>query len=305
MGLRITGSGKTIENNIAKAQREASDSLERLSSGVRFTRTDPLPADRAISDSLRSKLRDLTSYKRNANEGIGVVQLADATLNELSNMTIRLKELATQSTSNTISDKERQFLFVEYQSLHDEMTRIAETTSLNGSPILNGGGSDGRGGSFGFRVGSMPKGDDEADMNLLKLTGLDSVIALPAALGLPDVRDLLSNPDGISVDDVIDLFESDADTLSGAFDMALDSLGGFRASFGAFGSRLGKALGVIDVTEENVAAANSRVADVDYASEIANLTKANILVQAGTSLLAQGSFPAQAILTLVKTVLDD
>lgn len=300
MGIRITGSG-AIEGNLRKAQESASNSLEKLSSGVRFTRQDPMPAERAVSDSMTSKLRELSSYKRNANDGLSVVQLADSALNEISNITLRMKELATQASSATLSDKERKFLFVEYQSLHEEIDRISKTTSFNGMDLLNGNTNGSGTDSLAFRVGPAGKGEDGADGNLVTLGGLEAIVADTANLGLKSVSNLLKG-DGISLDDVEEIFESNIDTVSDSFGAAFDRLAQFRASFGAVGSRLSHVMDVLDVTHENIAAANSRLRDVDYASEIANLTKANILVQAGASLLTQGNVPAQVALQLIKAI---
>jgi flagellin len=303
MGLRITGPAGVIENNIAKARSEATTALEKLSSGVRFTRNEPLPAERAVSDSLSAKVRELSSYKRNANDGISLVQTADAALNEVSNITVRMKELATQASSPALSDKERQFLFVEYKGLYDEITRIAQTTSLNGVSLLNGNEGGERGGSqtVAFRVGA-PNQQDNQDINLIKLDDLSSINATPGSIGLVAVDDLLDQDEGVSLDDVADLFESSLDSVSSSFEQAFQNIGSFRTKFGAINSRLSSVLNVIDVAHENLSAANSRLRDVDYATEVTNLTRANILMQAGVSLLAQGNFPAQAALSLVQNV---
>lgn len=299
MGLRITGNG-ALQNNLEKARRDQEASLERLSSGTIFTRSDPKPAERALSDSLSSRIRELASYKRNANDGVGLVQTADSALGEVSNIVIRLKEIATQASSATLSDNERKFLFVEYQSLYEEIDRIAKTTSFNGMDLLNGNSGLGEAGSsIGFRVGK-PSSDGGRDANLIKLDGLAEVVASTDRLGLRSARDLLTQSGGVSLDDVESVFDSDAQSVSSTFDGALETIAGFRSSFGAVASRLTHVLDVLDIAHENVAAAQSRIRDVDYASESAALTKANILVQAGASLLAQGNVPAQVALTLIK-----
>lgn len=300
MGLRITPPG-VIENNIERAQKQANTSLERLSSGVRFTRSEPLPAERSLADSLSSKMRELNSYKRNANDGLSLVQVADSALNEISNITVRLKELATQASSPALSDKERSFLFVEYQSLYDEIGRIAQTTEFNGMRLLNGntGGSK----TLSFRVGAPSKSNEDGrDQSLVTLENLDTIVATPETLGLKSVGALLQNPEGISLEDVADAFESSIESVSDSFNQAVETLAYFRSGFGAVGSRLTRVMDVIDTAYENTAAANSRLTDVDYASEIANLTRANILVQAGTSLLSQGNLPATLALQLVKNL---
>jgi flagellin len=298
MGLRISGSTGVIENNIAKAQKEANSALEKLSSGVRFTRSEPLPAERAVSDSLSSKMREISSYKRNANDGISLVQTADAALNEISNISVRLKELATQASSPALSDKERQFLFVEYKGLYDEIHRIAKTTSLNGATLLNGSDQSGRE-SVAFRVGA-PSVNGDQDINLIRLDGLAAVDATPEALGLKNIDDFLDMEDGVSLDDVSDIFESSLDSVSSSFDQAFLQIGSYRTKFGAMNSRLSSVMNVLDVAQENLSAANSRLRDVDYATELTNLTKANILVKAGISLITSGSSPAHAALNLLQ-----
>lgn len=301
MGLRITGN-KAVENNVARAQRDHANSLEKLSSGINFTKVDPMPADRAISEGMGQKIREMSSYKKNANDGISLVQIAEAGLSEISNISIRLKELATQAANPTLSDKERKFLFVEYNGLYNEVERIARSTSYNGISLLTAGeDSRGRQG-ITFRIGSPVEGEDGNDASQVVLDNIEEVIATPLALGLKSVSSLLSNSDGISLDDVEDLFEASLDTLGGSFDTAFDTLNEFRANFGAVGARLGRAINVIDVGIENISAANSRIKDVDYASELANLTKAAILMQTGASLLPQIAAPAQAILSLIKNI---
>ena len=299
MGIRITPNS-VIEHNLERAQKDAANSLERLSSGIKFTRSDPMPTERSLSDSLSKKMRELNSYKRNANDGLSLVQQADSALNEISNITVRLKELATQASSSALSDKERSFLFVEYQSLHDEVGRIAKTTEFNGMRLLNGneGGSQ----SLSIRVGAPALNDEDRDQSVVSLRNLDSIIATPDALGLKSVSNLLKNSKGISLDDISDTFESSVETVSNSFDTAIETLAQYRSGFGAVASRLSKVNDVIDVAYENAASANSRLRDVDYASEVANLTRANILVQAGSSLLSHGNLPATIALQLVKNI---
>jgi flagellin len=303
MGLRITGNTGIIEKNLNRAQKDAQDSLERLSSGTRFTRSDSQPAERAISDSLNRKLRDLQTHKRNASEGISLVDTADSALNEASNISLRLKELATQATNPGLSDHERRFLFVEYQGLYKEMERIAKTTDYNGQPLLAGSGSDGKERSIQFLVGD-PQAALDANgetLNRISLKNLEQVDATPQSLGLIDASSLLENgEDGVSIEDVEDLFESSSSTVSDSFSGALDRIGEYRAQFGAVGSRLNYAMDVLAVKGENIQAAQSAIRDVDYATEVTNLTRANILVQASAALMSQANMPAKSALTLVQ-----
>jgi flagellin len=303
MGLRITGNTGIIEKNLNRAQKDAQASLERLSSGTRFTRSDSQPAERAISDSLNRKLRDVQTHKRNASEGISLVDTADSALNEESNISLRLKELATQATNPGLSDHERRFLFVEYQGLYKEMERIAKTTDYNGQPLLAGTANDGKERSIQFLVGDPQTALDSngETLNRISLKNLEQVDATPQSLGLIDASSLLENgEDGVSIEDVEELFESSSSTVSDSFSGALDRIGEYRAQFGAVGSRLNFAMDVLAVKGENIQAAQSAIRDVDYATEVTNLTRANILVQASAALMIQANMPAKAALTLVQ-----
>lgn len=316
MGIRITGSGM-LESNIAKAQKDYDNSIERLSSGVKFTRSEPMPVERAQSDALMAKMRELNNYKKNINEGLSLTETAESSLSELTNSTIRLKELVAQATNPNLSDKERQFLFVEYQAHYEEMDRIASTTAYGGHALLNNS-SDGVSVSLGridseenqssaktigFRVGP-PAIADGKDLSVVTLEGMDTIKARPHDLGLKSAERLANSDEGVSLDDVLDNFDvSNESELGASFDNAQLQLSSYRANFGAATSRLSSAMNSTNVAYENIAAANSRLRDVDYATEMTNLAKANILVQAGTSLLAQRNNTAtQTVLSLVKSI---
>lgn len=302
MVLRITGHTSRVEKNLQRAQQEAETSLERLSSGVRFTRSEPMPAERALADSLGQKLRDLQTHKRNASEGLSLVDTAESALGEATNITIRLAELVTQSTNPGLSDHERRFLFVEYQGLYKELERIAKTTDYNGQPLLHGLGE-----SMGTRTIEFLVGDPNTalqangtTLNRISLKDIGSIDATPQGLGLVDAAELLDDPeDGLTIEAVEDLFDLSGSGGTPSFRMALDRIGEYRAQFGAVGSRLHYALDVMAVKSENLQAAQSAIRDVDYATEVTNLTKANILVQAGASLLSQANLPARSVLTLI------
>ncbi len=300
MGIRITANG-ILEKNISQAQNEVSESMEKLSSGIRFTRNNAMPAERAQSDSLTAKMREMNVYKKNASDGLSLTQFADSTLSELSNINIRMGELVTQSTNPTLSDKERQFLFIEYQSLYNEMDRQATTTSYDGDTLLNY--QKGNHTEISFRVGS-PAHDRNNDSNIIKINDLDQVKARPKDLGLKSAKDLLENYDGVSLEDVLDNFDADdTQELHTSFNEAREKISGYRGQFGAIATRLNHVLQSINIAYENISASNSRLRDVDYASEVTNLTRANILMQAGTSLLSQKQqLQGQTILTLISNM---
>ena len=314
MGLRITGN-VTLENNIAKSQKEYENSLEKLTTGIRFTRSDPLPVERAQSDNLIAKMRELNVYKRSANDGLSFTESTDSSLNTISNNIIRIKELVAQSTNPALSDKERGFLFVEYQANYEDIIRTSSSlnhlgnklfSSDNGSEFGNQGtesNNEYSSNSVHIRV-SSPKFIDGKDVGVISINDINDVKTMPQDLGIESAENLANSSDGVSIDDVLDHFNvSNENDLGASFDEAHSKISEFRAKFGAATSGLNSALNTINVAYENTAAANSRIRDVDYATEVTNLAKAKILVQASTSLLAQrNNNSAQNILTLVNSL---
>ena len=299
-----------LERNLADAQRDTSGSLERLSSGSAFSRGQPMPAERALAEGLEFKLRSLSASKRGINTAVNMLQTAEGSLAEISNMVLRMKEINTAASNTTISDNDRGFLFVEYQALHDEVNRIAETTEFNGVPLLNGNSSKSPE-SLIFRVGDPFKSQsaesdrDSGDLNLLKFDGFKQVVATSAGLGLKSAQSLLTNAEGngISVDDAVELMTpEDSETFSNVYDQALNTISTHRAVFGALQVRLDRAADYIDVYQENLTAAKSAIADVDYAKEVSHLVQARLRVQAGTAALAQGNINAHQALSLLNSI---
>jgi flagellin len=299
-----------LTRNLEEAQAQRADALEKLSSGTIFTRNDPRPSERAIADGLEFKLRSLASAKRNINTGVSLLQTAESGLSEIANMILRMKEINVAAASTTVTDKERRFLFIEYEALHDEVDRVARTTSFNGLPLLNGASPDVPD-ALVLRIGDPTEGDDgsgpdDNDVNVLRFDGLKQVIATTAGLGLKSARDLLSGTsenDGLSLADVEDLLTPDSsDGYATIYDQALDTLSTQRAVFGGMQSRLNRALDYTDVYQENIAAAKSKIADTDYATEVGKLAEAEILTHAGTAVLAQSNVTAQLALKLLQSI---
>jgi flagellin len=281
--------------------------LEKLSSGQVFTSADPRPSERALAEGLEFRLRSLSASKRNINDAVSLLQTAESGFSEINNIMVRMKEINTAAASTTLTDKERYFLFIEYEALHDEINRIATTTEFNGIPLLNGE-SESAPESLVFHVGDTPPDlmEGETDLNTILFDEFNSVVATTAGLGLKSARDLLDNADesGISLEDAQELMLSeDSDIFASVYDEALDKLSTARAVFGAMQTRLNKAIDFNDVYAENIAAAKSKIADTDYAAEVTRMAQNNILMQATTSLLAQNNLNAQLTLNLVGSVL--
>jgi flagellin len=276
MGLRINTNVASLnaQRNLLGTKWGLDKSLERLSSGYRINRAGDDAAGLAISENLRAQVRGLKQASRNAQDGVSLVQVAEGGLNEVSSILIRLRELAVQAASDTIGPVERQFLNVEYDQLVSEIDRIADSTEFNGTPLLSGSGS-----VLDFQVGT--RNDPNIDRLSFDASKAD---ANSAAIG-------------VNLTSVAD--KASAQTSLAAIDSAIVSVSAMRADFGAIQNRLQSTIGNIAVSVENLSAANSRIRDVDVAEETAEMTRNNILLQAGTSVLAQANQTSNTALSLL------
>ncbi len=276
MGLRVNTNLASInaQRNLMNTGVKLGKSLEKLSSGLRINRAGDDAAGLAISESLKSEIRALQQASRNANDGISMVQTAEGSLDEISGIAIRLRELAEQAANGTLGQNERQFLDDEFQALTSEIDRIAATTEFNGTQLI-----DGSGGAVAIQVGTGSTADDRIDLDFA--TTVDAT-----ALSLDTAT--LTGADGANARDAID-----------SLDSALTTITQTRASFGAVQNRLESTVRNLGVAVENLSAANSRIRDVDVAEESANLTSLQILQQAGVSVLAQANVAPQSALSLL------
>lgn len=276
MGMRIATNVSSLnaQKNLGATQRGMAQSLERLSSGFRINKAADDAAGLAISENLKAQIRGLRQAGRNANDGISLVQVAEGSLNETSAMLIRLRELAIQASSDTIGDTERKFLDVEYQQLKSEMQRITEATQFNGFDLLNG-----TGGVIDIQVGV--NNDPFKDRISFNASAADATIQ---ALGVVSESVATKEAAQMSIDVV---------------DNALVSVNAIRANFGAMQNRLTSTAQNIQVADENFSAANSRIRDADIAAESSEMTRNNILLQAGTAILAQANNTQQLALKLL------
>ena len=276
MGLRINTNVASLnaQRNLMSTKLGLDKSLEKLSSGYRINRAGDDAAGLAISENLRAQIRGLKQASRNAQDGVSLVQVAEGGLNEVSSIMIRLRELSVQAASDTVGPVERQFLNVEYDQLVSEIDRIADGTEFNGTPLLSGTGA-----ILDFQVGI--RNDPQIDRISFDASKADSN---SAALGI----NLTSVADKASAQN----------TLS-AIDSAIMSVSAMRADFGAIQNRLQSTINNLAISTENLSAANSRVRDVDVAEESAELMRNNILLQAGTSVLAQANQSSASALQLL------
>lgn len=276
MGLRINtnvaslSAQRTLGNNTL----EQSDTIGKLSSGSRINRAADDAAGLAISEKLKAKIRGMTQADRNANDGISLIQTAEGGLGEISNILVRLRELAVQSASDTVGDAERQFTNLEYQNLKQEVERISQVTEFNGKKLLNGEGE-----VYDFQIGV--NNDDFQDRIKYNAQLTNSSLG---SLGLTELE--VASKD-------------ESQRSLGVIDEAIQKISGQRAELGAVQNRLTSTIQNLQTGVENLSAANSRIRDTDYASETAKNTKLNILTAAGTSVLAQANAQGQQALKLI------
>lgn len=280
MGLRIATNvaSLTSQRHLRQTRELLDRSLERLSSGYRINRAGDDAAGLAISEKLRAKVRGLLQAQRNSSDGISLIQVAEGGLNEVQNILVRLRELGVQAASDTIGSKERKYLDLEYQSLKDEIDRIANSTEFNGTFLL-----DGTGGSLDFQVNTGGE-------NLL---GVDRISF--------DFFKLDANADKLGLEEVKVTTKENAQRSLVVLDQAIDEVSSTRAELGAIENRLTSTIRNLAISIENLSAARSRIKDVDIADETAELTKSQILMQAGTSVLMQANSIPKLALSLLQS----
>jgi flagellin len=277
MGLRINTNIPALvaQRNMRSTRAIMDRTLERLASGSRINHAADDAAGLAISESLRAQIRGLTQAERNSQDGVSLVQVAESALGEISNILIRLRELGVQSASDTVGPTERGFLDREYQQMLEEIDRISNSTEFNGVPLLNGTASN-----FEVQVGTR----NDPNIDRIKLFDSTSADVNVIALGL----NLTSVAEKTNAQNSLD-----------AIDKALQTVTGTRASFGAIQNRIQSVISNIQVSKENLSAANSRIRDADFAEETSELTKQNILMQSGTAVLGQANSNIKSVLGLL------
>jgi len=275
MGMRITTNVAAIntQRNLTNSQRMMQTSSAQLASGYRINKAADDAAGLAISENMRGQIRSSGQAKRNANDAISLVQTAEGGLGEVTNIIVRLRELGIQSASDTIGDQERQLIQTEVLQLKSEVNRIAKATRWNSINLLDGSSPQ-----FDFQVGIYASEDDQITFDASKN------VATLDALGLTDI-DYTSKEGSKSA---ITKLES-----------AQQSVNTMRANLGALQNRMTSTVDTLAITEENLAAANSRIRDTDVASSTSEMARNSVLLQAGTATLAQANQSTQLALKLI------
>jgi len=264
------------QRNLGKSQGALNKSMQRLSSGLRINSAKDDAAGLGISDRMTSQIRGLNQAVRNANDGISLAQTAEGAMGEITNILQRMRELTVQSANDSNSASDRDSLQEEVTSLISEIDRISVTTEFNETKLLDGSGS-----TLNFQVGARGTADDRIGISLANLDMGASTLGV----------------DGIDIGDGFDATSAGA-ALS-AIDSAIGSVDTARGELGAVQNRFESTIANLSNISENVSAARSRILDADIAQETSNMTKYNILQQAGVSILSQANQAPQLALSLL------
>ena len=261
----------TAQRNLSKSQDMMATAVERLSSGLRVNSARDDAAGLAIAERMDAQVRGMNVAIRNANDGISLAQTAEGGLAEIGSMLQRMRELAVQSANGTNSTSDQANLDAEFQQLGAEITRISTVTQFNGVAILGGGA-----GTFTFQVGA--NNGETMDIITTDIGGHADVSAVTGT----DITDVANSTAALAL-----------------IDTAIDTVSTQRSIYGAAQSRFTSAINNLQVGMENQAAARGRIVDADFAVETANMTKAQILQQAGTAMVSQANSAPQNVLSLL------
>lgn len=276
MSLTISTNVASIsaQKTMSSTQRDLNKSYAQLASGSRITKAADDAAGLSISEKLKSNIRGYEQAKRNANDGISMVQVAEGSLGEVSNILTRMRELGVQAASDTVGSKERQFIDKEVQQLKNEIQRIAQSSRFGDTKLL-----DGTGGEFSFQVDV----NNDEFVDRIGFNASEQEVTL-SALGIEGFD--FSSKDGA---------REALETLEGA----QTQVNGHRATLGALQNRLVSTTENLSVAIENFSSANSRVRDTDVAQASAELAKNNILMNASVGVLASANQAPQQALRLI------
>lgn len=274
LSIRTNMASLDAQRNLINTQSGLDSAMARLSSGFRITKAGDDAAGLGISTNLEAQIRSYNQAARNANDGLSIIQTAEAALNTTASILTRLRELAMQSASDGVGDSQRAYIQTEVTQLTDEITRNANSAVYNGTNLLNASTT------LEFQVGI-------ANSSSTDRISFNAIDATASTLGVSSL-DFSSKASAQA-----------ALAAGGAIDNALNTVSSRRATFGAAGNRFEMAIQNIQNFSQSLSAADSRIRDVDVAAETANLSKAQILMQSGISVLSQANQMPQVALKLL------
>jgi flagellin len=281
MGLQINSNIASLnaQRNLSMVTDRLGRNFRRLSSGFRIATASDDAAGLAISERMRAQVRSLSQASRNSSDGISLTQTAEGALNEVSNILIRMRELAVQANNGTLSDSDKDTLQNELSQLVDEIDRIAQASTFNDVNLL-----DGTQGTVTFAVG------------INTVAGIDTISVTLDSMRTAD----LGSASGTALDSIDIGSTGDVSVAIASIEQAIDDVTEFRGRLGAMENRLGSTIANLGAQIENLTAAESRIRDVDVAQETADLTRNSIVQQAALAILAQANLQPQVALSLLQ-----
>jgi flagellin len=275
LAIQTNTSSLNAQRNLNRTGRFLNRSITRLSSGLKINSAADDAAGIAVSEGLRAQIRGFDQAIENANDGIAILQTTEGSYNSISDLLIRMRELAVQAANDSLTNKERGYLNTEFEDLTTELTRISAVAEYNGEKLLDGTAGDGAG-NLVFQIGTRNTVNDQ----------------IPVALKDQDATSL-----GVDVL-AIDALANAQASITG-IDTALDALATDRATLGSKINELNVTVDNLALTVENLSAANSQIRDADVSKESAEFTKYNVLMQSGVAMLSQANGVPQMALKLL------
>ena len=284
MAIRIFNNQASInaQRLLGKNSERLAESVERISSGIRINSAADDAAGLAVSEALRSDIRAMRQAIRNGNDGISMINVTEGALNEQSSILIRLRELASQSSTGTVGSTERQTIQLEFSSLRNEIDRISQSTTFNGQGLVDGG------------LASSIASANHIILQIGINSSSNSQINLNSEMNLAAITSSALSIDTLSLTSV-----AGALTALDSLNLAISSVSQGRGKVGAVQNRLSRTIANLGVAVENLQAAESSIRDADIAEEIATLTRNQILVQSATAMVGQANLIPQSILQLL------
>ncbi|WP_284617513.1 flagellin N-terminal helical domain-containing protein [Aquabacterium humicola] len=273
------------QRNVTSSQASLSTSMQRLSSGLRVNSAKDDAAGMAIAERMSAQVRGMNVAVRNANDGISLAQTSEGALGKVADSLQRMRELAVQAANASNSDDDKDSLDEEFGQLSQEIQRVLGGTTFNGQAIL---GADA--GAQTFKIGANTTTNDEITVTTTNMTTDATITVVAGTDNTGAGRAVIDNTaNAAAINTVID-----------NIDTALDTVNSERATFGATQSRFDAVISNLQVSVENQSAARARIMDADFAAETANLSRAQILQQAGNAMIAQANQLPQGVLSLLR-----
>jgi flagellin len=294
MRINHNVSSMTTQASLQKVNRDMGKSLQRLSTGLRINGAADDAAGLGVSENLRTQVKGTNQAMRNAQDGIAAISTAEGAANEISEILQRMRELAVQSSNDTLTSTERAYTDQEYSQLTEEIDRIAEVTNYNGMKLVSSSGTNanerfGIGGTGGAGSALWIDANNEYGADSITIT-IDTLTSAQLGAGAGG---------GAALSTTSLTSQTSATAAISSLDESIDSVNTMRSDMGAFVNRLEHAINNLTISNTNQQAAESLIRDADFASESSMFTRNQILSQSGTSMLAQANMIPQGVLSLL------